>query len=114
VPEAGALLGVPIDRTQQRVDVDECLLLDAGQQAGVVDQVDQVRPCHRGQLQRVAVGELPQELAQSGLPNSRPIPPERITSRSSILSAPAAIPAITDMSLPAGFTQAEATLMVAI
>jgi hypothetical protein len=42
-------------------------------------------------------------------PNSRAIPPDRITSRSSIQSAPAAIPATIEVSLPAGFTAAEAT-----
>ena len=41
----------------------------------------------------------------------RGIPPERITSRSSILSAPAAIPATIEVILPAGFAPAEATLV---
>ena len=41
--------------------------------------------------------------------NSRVIPPERITCRSSMLSAPAAIPAMIELSFPAGFTPAEAT-----
>jgi hypothetical protein len=36
-------------------------------------------------------------------PNSRGIPPERITSRSSILSAPAAIPATIEVTFPAGW-----------
>jgi hypothetical protein len=44
-------------------------------------------------------------------PNSRDMPPERITSRSSMHSAPAAIPAIIDVSLPAGFTAADFTLL---
>ena len=47
-------------------------------------------------------------------PNSRGIPPERITSRSSMLSASAAIPAMIEVSFPAGFTPAEATLDVRI
>ena len=47
-------------------------------------------------------------------PNSRGVPPTRITSRSSMLSAPAAIPAMTDVSLAAGFTPAETTLVVVI
>lgn len=42
-------------------------------------------------------------------PNSRPIPPVRITPRSSILSAPAAIPAMIEVIFPAGFTAAERT-----
>ncbi len=40
---------------------------------------------------------------------SRFIPPERTTCRSSILSAPAAIPAVIELTFPAGFTPAEAT-----
>jgi hypothetical protein len=39
------------------------------------------------------------------------MPPERITSRSSMLSAPAAIPAMIEVSLPAGFTAADFTLV---
>ena len=46
-------------------------------------------------------------------PNNRCIPPERITSRSSILSAPAAIPAMIEVSFGAGFTPAEATFVFA-
>ena len=34
MPVAGALFGVPIDRAQQRVDIDVRLLLDTGQQVG--------------------------------------------------------------------------------
>ena len=45
-------------------------------------------------------------------PNSRPIPPQRITSRSSMQSAPAAIPAMIEVSFPAGFAPAEATRQV--
>jgi hypothetical protein len=41
--------------------------------------------------------------------NSRFIPPERITCRSSIQSAPATIPATIEVSFPTGFTPAEAT-----
>jgi len=40
------------------------------------------------------------------------IPPERITSSSSMQSAPAAIPAMTEVSLPAGFTPADLTFVV--
>ncbi len=40
---------------------------------------------------------------------TRFIPPARINSRSSMLSAPAAIPAMIEVSFPAGFTPAEAT-----
>jgi hypothetical protein len=42
-------------------------------------------------------------------PKQARIPPERTASRSSMLSAPAAIPATIVVSLPAGFTPAEAT-----
>jgi hypothetical protein len=106
VPEAGALLAVPVDRTQQQVDVHIRPGLDAGQQPGPLDQANQVRPRHRRQPQAVAVGELPQELVQrrAGVdPAEQPRhAPERITSRSSMLSAPAAIPAMIEVSLPAG------------
>jgi hypothetical protein len=46
--------------------------------------------------------------------NRRGIPPDLIRSRSSMQSAPAAIPAMIEPSLPAGFTPAEATLVVLI
>jgi hypothetical protein len=65
VSEAGALLGVPEHRPQQRVDVDEGLGLQAGQQVGPLRQIDQVCSGHRRQLHAVAMGELAQELAQS-------------------------------------------------
>jgi hypothetical protein len=61
----------------------------------------------------VTVGELAQELPKvAGAytpPNSSGMPPERITSRSSMLSAFAAIPAMIEVSFPAGFTPADAT-----
>ncbi len=70
-----------------------------------------------GELADMPVGELPQELAQGcgayTAPKSRGIPPERTTSRSSMLSAPAAIPAMIEVTLPAGFTPAEATRLEA-
>src|SRR4051794_26226951 len=55
----------------------------------------------------MAVGELPQQLAERGRaytsPNNRAIPPEPIKSKSSMQSAPAAIPVMTAVSFPAGF-----------
>ena len=47
-------------------------------------------------------------------PNSRFIPPERITSRSSMLSAPAAIPAMIEVSFPPGSTAADLTRVASI
>ncbi len=47
-------------------------------------------------------------------PNSRDMPPERTTSRSSIQSAPAAIPAMIEVTLAAGFTAADLTLVSVI
>jgi hypothetical protein len=115
VPDAGALLGVPVDRAQQGIDVDERPGLDAAQQPGPLDKVDQVRPRDRRQLQAVAVDELPQELAQRRRrvhsPNTRGIPPERIASRSSMLSAPGAIPAMIEVTFPARFTPADFTVV---
>ena len=46
------------------VPVNERTIREARQQAAVLDQVDQVRPSDRGYVQAVAVGELPQQLAQ--------------------------------------------------
>ncbi len=40
MPEARALLGVAVDRSQQGVDIDERPLLDAGQQIGPRSEVD--------------------------------------------------------------------------
>jgi hypothetical protein len=57
VPETGALFGVPVHRPQQRIDVDHRPGRDTGQQPGVLDEADQMRPQHRGQLLGVAVGE---------------------------------------------------------
>ena len=52
-------------------------------------------------------------VAQAYTPaNSRSMPPERITSRSSMQSAPAAIPAMIEVIFPAGFTPADVTLDV--
>ena len=46
--------------------------------------------------------------------NNRFIPPERITCKSSMLSALAAIPAMIEVAFPAGFTPAEPTLVFPI
>ncbi|GAA5034215.1 hypothetical protein GCM10023317_86690 [Actinopolymorpha pittospori] len=46
VPETPALLGMPKHRAQQRVDIDEHLGLDAGQQPAGLDKVDQMGPRH--------------------------------------------------------------------
>jgi hypothetical protein len=64
VPEAGTLLGMPVHRAQQRIDVDERLGFDPGQQLGPSGQVHQMRPSHRGHLRTVPVRELAQELPQ--------------------------------------------------
>ena len=86
---------------------------DAVQQIGPLGQWP-AGPAAPGQLSDVAAGELAQELPNvAGAytpPNSRFIPPARIRSRSSMQSAPAAIPAMIEVSFPAGFTPAEATL----
>jgi hypothetical protein len=42
VPVGGALFGVPVDRAQQRIDVDEDLLIGAGEQVDPCSQRDQV------------------------------------------------------------------------
>jgi hypothetical protein len=115
VAVAGALLGVAEHRPEQRADIDISLLAHPRQQIGVLDQSHQVGRQHRRQLQGMAVGELAEELAQRRWrvhpPNSRRIPPERITSKSSMVSASAAIPARIEVNFPAGFTPAEATLV---
>lgn len=104
---------MPEHRPQQRIDIPIRLLLDAGQQPGRPHEVDQVRSGNRGDLQAVAMGELAQELAQRGrrvhLVEQSRILPVRMVFRSSMLSAPAAMPATIAASLPAGFAPAEAT-----
>lgn len=78
---SSCLLGVLVDRPQQRVDVHIRLGLDALQQLSLVDQVQQMRPGGRGELTGVTVGELAEELSQRGgaytSVKSRFIPPER-------------------------------------
>jgi hypothetical protein len=66
VTERGALLGAPVHRTQQGVDVDEDAVVDAVQHRGLVGERDQVPAQHRRQLPGVAVGELAQEDSQRG------------------------------------------------
>ena len=117
VPVARALLGVAEHRPQQRVDVDEaparrsraadrCAATRLTRWARSTDASCRVWPWvnSRRNWPSVAGAYTP--------PNSRGIPPERITSRSSMLSAPAAIPAMIEVSFPAGFAPAEATLDV--
>ncbi len=57
---------MPVHRTQQRVDIDEGALVDAGQHRGSLGQRDQQPTQHRPQLTDMAVGELPQEDPQRG------------------------------------------------
>jgi hypothetical protein len=66
VAVGGALFGVPVDRAQQRVDVDECLLLDPDQQLGARGQGAHVLAQHRLQLAGVPEAELAQQRAQRG------------------------------------------------
>ena len=92
-PNDGALLGLSVHRTQQRVDVDECAIGDAGQQRGPLGQCDQEAGAVPRQLPGVAVGEFAQKDPQRGAARTHRrtacfIPPDRITSRSSMLSAP--------------------------
>jgi hypothetical protein len=58
----GAL--VSVDRAQQRVDVDERLLLDPGQHLAALGQGDQVLAQHRFQLAGVPEAELAQQHPQ--------------------------------------------------
>jgi len=55
------LLLVPVDRPQQRVDVEVRQVLDAGQQWCAGGEADQVSAQHRPELRAVSVGELAQE-----------------------------------------------------
>ena len=61
VPVGGALLGVPVDRAQQRVDVDEHPLIGTGQQIDPPAQRHQMLAQHRLELTGVTEGELPQQ-----------------------------------------------------
>lgn len=66
----------------------------------------------------MAVGELPQELTERGRAYTpaemHAMPPDRSTSKSSMQSAPAAIPPMIEVSFPTGFTPAERTRVVPI
>ena len=116
VPVGGALLGMPVDRAQQRIDVDERPFLDTGQQSAVLDSPTR---CARAADANFAVHPWVNSrkncpnVADAYTPSNNPgIPPERIASRSSMKSTPAAIPAMTEVSFPAGFTPAERTVVV--
>jgi hypothetical protein len=66
VPVGDTLLGVPVDRAQQRVDVDERLLLDPGQHLAALGQGAQVLAQHRFQLAGMPEAELAQQHPQRG------------------------------------------------
>ena len=61
VPERGALFLVPVDRAQQRVDVQKHPLVAAGQQRGARRERDQMRAGHCGELVGMPEGELAQK-----------------------------------------------------
>jgi hypothetical protein len=65
VTVGGALFGVPVDRAQQRIDVDEHLLIGPGQQLDTPTQCHQVLAQHRLQLAGMAEGELSQQRSHS-------------------------------------------------
>ena len=114
VPERGALFGVAVDRAQQRVDVQERALLDAGQQRGT-------RRASAARCSRATAASwlaCPKVNSRSKIPsvegaytssNTRGVPPARSTFTSSMLSAPHTMPAMIVVSFPAGFTAPETT-----
>ena len=114
MPVGGALFGVSVDRAQQRVDVDEGAHLGAGQQIDARTQRDQCsrstdsswRACpklnSRNNVPIVDGAYTP--------PNRVFIPPVRSTSTSSMLSAPAHMPAISVASFGAGFADPDLIL----
>jgi hypothetical protein len=61
VAERGALLGVPVHRAQQRVDVDVGLGVDPVQHTGPLGQREQVPAQHDGELSGMPEGELAQQ-----------------------------------------------------
>jgi len=113
VPERGALLGVAVDRTQQRVDVQKRALLDTGQQRGALRERHQVRTSHRGELVACpkvnSRKKIPNVEGAYTSSNTRAVPPARNTPASSMLSAPQAIAAMIEVSLPAGLTAPDFT-----
>jgi hypothetical protein len=102
VPERRALFGVPGDRPQERVDVHERPLGDAVQYLGPFGQGEQVAPLDRLELTVDSRSSVPKVVGAYTPVNSRCIPPDRITSRSLMLSAPATRPAMTDVSFGVG------------
>ena len=98
---------MPVDRAQQRVDVDEHLLIGAGQQIDPLTQRHQVLAQDRLELAGMTEGELPQQRSHRrgcvhAVEQRSSFPPLRTTSMSSIQSAPAHMPATTVASFGAG------------
>jgi len=97
VPERRALLGVPVDPFLLGVDIDEGQDIRPGQQRGTAGQLRQDLPVDLAQLKDIAPGERAQERPQRG--RRADIPEQHrqgaVTQQpmSSMLSAPAAIPA---------------------
>ena len=106
--ERRALLGAPVDTLLRRVDIKERHRVLAGQQRRPAGQIRQQQAAHLLQLQHVPPGERPQERAQRGRgadpPNSTGIAPCRNRSMSSMLSAPATIPATRHGTFRSAFT----------
>ena len=113
VPERGTLFLVPVDRAQQRVDVQKDALVRCRAAAGCAPPAPPDGAGHRGELVGVPESELAQEDPQvegayTSL-NTRGVPPARSTLTSSMLSAPQAIAAMIEVSLPAGLTAPDLT-----
>jgi len=97
------LLGVAVGRFHGVVDVEEADRISPDQQRGVSGQIGQQPPRHRLKLQHVPKSKGAQERS-AGRGGSRPTedavhPPVRSKSMSSMLSAPATIPATSALTL---------------
>jgi hypothetical protein len=91
----GALLGVPVHRAQQRVDVDECLLVDAVQHRSPCGERDQMLAQHGGS----GVDPAEQPLHPTGVHDIEVVDTVR----------PAAIPAMIDISFGVALAAAALT-----
>ena len=99
---------MPVDALLHGVDVQECHSVLAGQQRRAAGQVCQQQPAHLLQMEHVPPGEGPEDdPSVDGArtpPNRAGIAPCRSTSMSSMLSAPAIIPAARQPTFTWAFT----------
>jgi len=115
VPERRAGLGVPVHPSLHRVDIDERQHVPAGKQQRGAGQSSQEHPADRLQLPDTApVNDRRNDPSVDGAripPNKAAMAPCRSPSMSSMLSAPAAIPATRQSAFRSAFTPVRAAIL---